>query len=83
MIVRPARLLALSALAAALLPFAVLPVRAQTTPTRVMIRVVAHDAKIIGSGVGGARVTVTEVETGRVLASGVQEGIFQKLSITL
>ena len=42
--------------------------------TKVMIRVVSHDAKVIGSGVGGARVTVREVETGKLLASGVQEG---------
>ncbi len=45
---------------------------AQTT--RIMIRVVAHDAKIVGSGVGGAHVTVRDAETGRVLAEGTQEG---------
>jgi hypothetical protein len=39
-----------------------------------MIRVVAHDAKIIGSGVGGARVTVVDAETGAFLAEGVQQG---------
>ncbi|MGD2218492.1 MAG: hypothetical protein PVJ64_17170, partial [Gemmatimonadales bacterium] len=44
------------------------------TPTRIMIRVVAHDAKIIGSGVGGARVTVVDAETGAFLAEGVQQG---------
>ena len=43
-------------------------------PTRVMVRVVAHDAKIIGSGVGGARVTIRHRESGEVLAQGVQEG---------
>lgn len=43
-------------------------------PTRLLVRVVAHDAKIIGSGVGGARVTVLDAETGLVLADGVQEG---------
>lgn len=43
-------------------------------PTRVRVRVVAHDAKIIGSGVGGARVTIRDAETGRVLAQGVQTG---------
>lgn len=47
---------------------------AQAAPTRVMIRVTAHDAKIIGSGVGGARVTVRDAGTGEILAEGVQEG---------
>lgn len=42
--------------------------------TRVMVRAVAHDAKIIGSGVGGARITVVDALTGTVLAQGVQEG---------
>ena len=48
-------------------------VAAQTT-TQVMVRVVANDAKIIGSGVGGALVTIRDVQTGSVLAAGVQEG---------
>lgn len=47
---------------------------AAAVETRVLVRVVSHDAKIIGSGVGGARVTVRELSTGRVLAQGVQEG---------
>lgn len=47
---------------------------AQPAPTRVMVRAVAHDAKLIGSGVGGARITVRRVESGEVLARGVQEG---------
>ena len=49
------------------------PVSAQTR-TQVRIRVVAHDAKIIGSGVGGARVWVKNADTGEVLAQGVQSG---------
>jgi hypothetical protein len=44
------------------------------TPTRIMIRVTARDAKIIGGGVGGARVTVVDAETGEFLAEGLQEG---------
>ncbi len=48
------------------------PLEAQTT--RVMVRVTSHDAKIIGSGVGGARVTIRDARTGAVLAEGVQEG---------
>lgn len=43
-------------------------------PTRVLVRVVAHDAKIIGSGVGGASVTILDARTGAVLAEGVQAG---------
>lgn len=46
----------------------------ESRTTRVMIRATSHDAKIIGSGVGGARITVTDTRTGRVLARGVQEG---------
>jgi hypothetical protein len=52
----------------ALLPVAL---AAQTTVT---VRVVAHDAKIIGSGVGGATVTIRNAATGEVLAQGVQQG---------
>jgi hypothetical protein len=44
------------------------------TPTRIMVRVRASDAKIIGDGVGGARVTVVNAETGAILAEGRQEG---------
>lgn len=42
--------------------------------TRVVVRVVAHDAKLIGSGVGGARVTIRDLSSGEVLAQGVQRG---------
>lgn len=49
------------------------PAAAQET-TRVLVRAVARDAKVIGSGVGGARVTIRDVATGEVLAEGVQEG---------
>lgn len=43
-------------------------------PTRVMVRVLAHDAKLIGSGVGGATVTITDVESGKLLARGTHAG---------
>jgi hypothetical protein len=49
-------------------------VTTQGTATRVMIRVVAHDAKIIGSSVGGVRITVRDARTGSLLTRGVQEG---------
>lgn len=42
--------------------------------TRVVIRAVASDAKIIGDGVGGARITVVDAVTGAKLAEGVQRG---------
>jgi hypothetical protein len=44
------------------------------TPTQVMVRAVARDAKIIGSNVGGARITITEAASGKVLAEGEQAG---------
>jgi len=47
---------------------------ADKTPTKVIVRVVSKDAKIIGSGVGGAFVRVKNLETGEVLAEGKQEG---------
>lgn len=42
--------------------------------TKVLVRVTAKDAKIIGSGVGGAFVTIRNAETGAILAEGIQEG---------
>ena len=65
-------LLATSLVAAVLVPFPS-AVEAQTT-TRIMIRVVAHDAKIIGSAVGGVRITIRNAQTGSLLAQGVQLG---------
>ena len=50
------------------------PVFAQGVPTTVTVRVVSHDAKIIGSGVGGAHVSIRDAATGELLASGLQEG---------
>ena len=43
-------------------------------PTTVTVRVVSNDAKLIGSGVGGARITIRDDATGEILARGVQEG---------
>jgi hypothetical protein len=42
--------------------------------TKVTVRVVSKDAKVIGSGVGGALVRVKNLETGEILAQGKQEG---------
>ena len=64
-----------SAIAFAILIF-VSPLLAQTggKETKVMIRAVARDAKVIGTHVGGARITVRDVATGEILAQGVQQG---------
>lgn len=69
---RPAHLAAV--LATFALSLLASPVSAQAVPTRLLVRVLAHDAKIIGSGVGGAKITVRDAHTGEVLASGLQEG---------
>lgn len=42
--------------------------------TRIVTHVVTHDAKLIGSAVGGVRVTIREASTGRVLAEGRHDG---------
>lgn len=45
-----------------------------TVPTKVTVRAVANDAKVIGSNVGGARIRIEAVRSGRILAEGRQEG---------
>jgi hypothetical protein len=42
--------------------------------TTVLVRVVAHGAMVLGREVGGARVTITDLETKQVLATGIQQG---------
>jgi len=41
--------------------------------TKVMVRVLARDAKLIGKSVGGARVTIKDATTGQVLAQGMEQ----------
>jgi hypothetical protein len=43
-------------------------------PTPVLVRVVAHHALALGDNVGGARVTIRDVESGKMLAEGQQTG---------
>ncbi len=43
-------------------------------PTTVVVRVVAHGAMVLGREVGGARITIIDVETGSILATGLQQG---------
>jgi hypothetical protein len=47
---------------------------AEKITTKVIVRVVARDAQVIGSGVGGAHVRIKNLETGEILAEGKQEG---------
>jgi hypothetical protein len=42
--------------------------------TKILVRVVSRDSKVIGSGVGGAYVRIKNLETGEILAMGKQEG---------
>jgi hypothetical protein len=43
-------------------------------PTTILVRVVAHGSMVLGKEVGGARVTITDVVSGRLLAAGLQQG---------
>ena len=47
---------------------------AEKVLTKVIVRVVSKDAKVIGSGVGGAFVRIKNLRTGGILAQGKQEG---------
>jgi len=62
----------------ALASLVILPIQssfsADKIPTKVIVRVVSKDAKVIGSGVGGAFVRIKNVETGEILAEGKQLG---------
>ena len=49
-------------------------ISAEKITTKVTVRVVARDAQVIGSGVGGALVRIKNLETGEILAEGKQEG---------
>lgn len=66
-----------------LLPCTPVLVQSQTLPhsslngpqsTTVLVRVVAHGAMVLGREVGGARVTITDVVSGHILATGLQQG---------
>ena len=55
-------------------PFTTLSFAAEKVPTKLIVRVVAKDSKVIGSGVGGAFVRIKNLDTGEILAQGKQEG---------
>ena len=44
------------------------------TPTTILVRVVGHGAMVLGKDVGGARVTITDIATKQILATGIQQG---------
>jgi hypothetical protein len=54
--------------------FVSLTFSAEKIPTKVVVRVVSKDAKVVGLGVGGAFVRIKNLETGEILAQGKQEG---------
>jgi hypothetical protein len=43
-------------------------------PTTILVRAVAHGSMVLGREVGGARITITDVASGQILASGLQQG---------
>ena len=42
--------------------------------TTILVRVVGHGAMVLGREVGGARITITDVATKHILATGIQQG---------
>lgn len=46
----------------------------QATPTKITVRVKSKDAKFIGTGIGGAYVTITNTINGEILAQGLTTG---------
>ena len=79
------RLLLLPLLLILLIPLPCLAIPAETIPppnqhlnepkpTTILVRVVAHGSMVLGKDVGGARVTITDVASGKILASGLQQG---------
>ncbi len=43
-------------------------------PTTLTVRVLSYQAKFIGTTMGGARITISDAETGEVLATGITRG---------
>ena len=48
--------------------------QASATPTDIVVRAQSKDAKFIGTSMGGAYITISDVETGKILASGLTKG---------
>lgn len=47
---------------------------AMAAPTEIIVRVIAKDAKFIGTGMGGVQVTLRDADSGEVLAQGLTAG---------
>jgi hypothetical protein len=47
---------------------------ATAEPTEIVVRVMAKDAKFIGTETGGVKITLRDADTGEVLAKGLTEG---------
>lgn len=47
---------------------------AEAEPTEIVIRVMAKDAKFIGTETGGAQITLRDADTGEILAQGLTAG---------
>ena len=63
-----------TAMGMALAVSAILAAPAGAVPTEVTVRVLAKGAKFVGTSMGGVRVTLRDVDTGELLASGVTAG---------
>lgn len=61
-------------LALACLAFLLAALPSLAEETRVTVHVLSHDAKMIGSSMGGAQVTIRGADTGELLAEGVTRG---------
>jgi hypothetical protein len=69
---------------AVFMPLTCLAIRAEESPpdlhlnepksTTILVRVVGHGAMVLGRDVGNARVTITDVATKQILATGIQQG---------
>lgn len=46
----------------------------ESKPTTILVRVVAHGSMVLGKEVGGARITITDVASGQILTTGIQQG---------
>ena len=64
------KILTAAILLAGVLSFAM----AEAVPTKLIVRAKSKDAKFVGTKMGGALVTVTDSETGKVLAEGLTAG---------
>lgn len=59
---------------AALILFSLGGSAAWAIPTNIVIRIMAKDAKFVGTEMGGVQITLRDAETGEVLAQGLTDG---------